>query len=571
MSNKSQANRNVAALDNSESPKSARPFASLSTRWAVLILVLRLRRLATACAIPADILCLLPTPLQALTGSLPQVVDKAENFARVLSKQPEDFESHYRDNRRRAVAHAWEIAYRVDTDDERIAYEFALACQRVHRAKTAQGILDELAKSENTGSRHVSSAKLRIARLAWKDGDIDRAVMTQRSVRGSRARLQNRVWVGISTVRNGLLLAESGDAESAKTVLMGGLVATGMTHDLAQGVTAIYLKAACAESLDALFASMPRALDSGGPVQGGPTPIILSGFGWSGTGAVADFLKGHSRVHDIFAGREIGLWTGRFGLDRLYAHYASRGFNRRLLLEFLARHCFGHIFVANGRGTKSFGGLWSKLDESQQREFLEALGRWLDALQKWKEEAANPLLEPFQQLSGDLLRLFVKQRDGCVLLSNCIPSDSISGIRMFHSPVVISSWRDPGDAYASKKSAFPENTLDLDGWRQQLMSRIHRYLAGKKEVVGYARLWMDLSFEEFVRSNDLRQELLRQLNLNDGQMKSIFDPSVSARNIGILDVASGRKNSDWNALAGEVDRAREEARCLSAADSSCMK
>jgi hypothetical protein len=500
-----------------------------------------------------------------------QVVDKAENFARVVSTQPEDFESHYRDNRKRAVAHAWEIAYRVDKDDERIAYEFALACQRIHRSKTAQGILDELAKSENKDSRHVSSAKLKIARLAWKDGDIDRAVMTQRSVRGRRARLQNRIWIGISTVRNGLLLGESGDAESAKTVLMGGLIATGMNRDLAQGVTAIYLKGTCAESLDTLYATMPTALVSGGPDQEEPTPIILSGFGWSGTGAVADFLKGHSRVHDIFAGREIGLWTGRFGLDRLYVHFDSKGFNRRLLLEFLARHCFGHVFVAHGRGTKSFGGLWSKLDESQQWEFLGALGRWLEAVQQWKDEPSNPILEPFQQLSGDLLRLFVKQRDSYVLLSNCIPSDSISGIRMFHSPVVISSWRNPGDAYASKKSAFPENTLDLDGWREQLMSRIHRYLAGKEDVVGYASLWMDLSFEEFVRSNDLRQELLCHLNLHDGQMKPIFDPSVSAKNIGISDVASGKKSSGWNALAGEVDRAREEARCLSAADKSCVK
>jgi hypothetical protein len=500
-----------------------------------------------------------------------QVVEKAEKFAQVVSKHPEDFESHYRDNRKRAVAHAWQIAYLVDSNDERVAYNFALACQRAHRSKTAQGILNELAKSENKDSNYVSSAKRRVARLAWKSGDIHTAVMTQRSVRGRLAKFQNRVWIGISTIRNGLLLGESGDVESAKTVLMGGLIATGVNRDLAQGVAAVYLKAACAVSLDTLHASTPTTFVSGDSVKGEPTPIILSGFGWSGTGAVADFLRGHSRVNDIFAGREIGLWTGRFGLDRLYAHFVSRGFNRRLLLEFLARHCFGHIFLAHGRGTKSYGGLWSKLDESQQWEFLGALGRWLEALQKWRAEPANPVLEPFQRLSGDLLRLFVKQRDGCVLLSNCIPSDSIAGIRMFHSPVVISSWRDPGDAHASKKAAFPENTLDLDGWRQQLMSRISRYLEGKKEVVGYARLWMDLSFEEFVRSNELRQELLRHLGLNDGQMIPIFDPSVSAKNIGILDVASGKTHSGWNALASEVDRARQEARCLSADDTSCLK
>ncbi len=103
------------------------------------------------------------------------------------------------------------------------------------------------------------------------------------------------------------------------------------------------------------------------------------------------------------------------------------------------------------------------------------------------------------------------------------------------------------------------------------MSRIDRYLAGKKEVVGYARLWMDLSFEEFVLSNELRQNLLCHLNLHDEQMKSTFDPSESAKNIGILSVTSGKQKVGWNALASEVDKAREEARCLSAADKSCVK
>ena len=103
------------------------------------------------------------------------------------------------------------------------------------------------------------------------------------------------------------------------------------------------------------------------------------------------------------------------------------------------------------------------------------------------------------------------------------------------------------------------------------MSRIHRYVAGKKEVVAYARLWMDLSFEEFVQSDKLRQELLCHLNLHDEQMKSTFDPSVSVKNIGILSATSRQARLAWDELASEVEKAREEARCLSAADTSYMK
>lgn len=571
MSNQSRTAQDSATFRDLQSRLSARPFRSIKIRVDILVLIARINRLAGACALPADIICLLPTPMQAITRSMQQVVEKAENFALEVSRQSEEFESHFHDNRKRAVAHAWEIAYLANSNNERIAYEFALACLRAHRSTMAQAILKNLAQREDASSKYVNSARRRVARQAWKTGRVDSAVKTLRLVNGHGAKSQYRTWVGILAVRNGLLLGENGDAESAETVLMGGLIATGMDRDLARGVTAIYLKASCWKPLDMLYSTMPSTQVSGDPSKGMPMPIVLSGFGWSGSGAVADLLKGHASVNDVFSGREIGLWTGRFGLNRLYTKFASNGFNRRLLLEFLARHCFGHIFLANSRHTTSFGGLWTMLNESQRWEFLGALGRWLEALQKWEQEPDNPLLESFQDLSTDILRLFIEQGDECVLLSNCIPSDAIAGIRMFRSPAVIVSWRNPGDAYASKMSAFPDSTLDLAGWRKQLMSRIHRYLDGKKEVVGSARLWIDLSFEEFVQSDKLRQDLLSHLNLHDQQMKSTFDPLVSVKNIGILSVTSGKKKAGWNALASEVEKTREEARCLSAADKDCVK
>ncbi len=571
MSKQSRTAQYSATFRDLQSRLSARSFRLIKIRLDVLALLARINRLAGACALPADIICLLPTPVQVITGSRQQVVEKAENFALEVSSLSEEFESHFRDNRKSAVAHAWEIAYLANTNNERIAYEFALACLRARRSKMAQAILKNLAQREDASSKYVNSARRRVARQAWKTGRLDTAVKTLRLVHGRGVKSQYRSWIGILAVRNGLLLGESGDAESAEAVLMGGLITTGMDRDLARGVTAIYLKGSCWKPLDMLYSTMPSTQISGDSNKEMPMPIVLSGFGWSGSGAVADLLKGHPSVNDVFSGREIGLWTGRFGLSRLYTKFASKGFNRRQLLEFLARHCFGHIFLANSRHTKSFGGLWTKLNESQRWEFLGALGRWLEALQKWEQEPDNPLLEPFQELSTDILRLFIEQGGNRVLLSNCITSNAIAGIRMFRSPAVIVSWRNPGDAYASKKSAFPDNTLDLAGWRKQLMSRISRYLAGKKEVVGYARLWMDVSFEEFVQSDKLRQDLLSQLNLNDQQLKSTFDPSVSAKNIGILSVTSGKKKVGWNALASEVEKAREEARCLSAADKGCVK
>jgi hypothetical protein len=112
-------------------------------------------------------------------------------------------------------------------------------------------------------------------------------------------------------------------------------------------------------------------------------------------------------------------------------------------------------------------------------------------------------------------------------------------------------------------AAFPDNTLRFEGWQDQLMTRINRYLAGKAEVAKFARLWMDVAFEEFVQRDRVRQELLALLNLDSTPLKSTFDPNVSARNIGILKPATSSARAAWNDLAGAVNVARREAQAIS--------
>lgn len=534
---------------------------SLRTYADVLGLVLKLNRLARRCALNPRIVASVPRSLDVLTSPMSQVADKAQRFASAVAKERADFESHYLDNRKRVVAYAWEVAHIVNGDDDRIAYEFACACLRAHRKRTGHDILERLASSEDA-SKHVIAAKRRFARVAWKAGDAETAVTALRSIRGRAARTQYRTWLGISTVRNGLLLAESGDAESAREVLIGGSLACGLERSMAQRVAAIYLNGAQKSAVDTLSSSNPvDELAPGSPDP--PIPIVLAGFGWSGSGAVADFLNGHPAVADVLSGREMGLWTGKYGLDRLYAHFSSRGFNRRLLLEFLTRHCFGHKFLGHSKGTKSLGGMWAWLDDTQRWSLLDALASWLDEVRKWQKEPSRPLLAAFQALSTKFLSFLTPPETACVVLSNCIPSDAIAGIRMFDKPVVIVSWRNPADAYASKVAAFPDSALQFDGWKDQLMTRINRYLAGKAEVAELASLWIDVSFEEFVQSVKLRQELLDRLNLDGEELKSTFDPAVSARNIGILESATGSARSAWDDLANAVDSARREARVIS--------
>ena len=212
--------------DESESLPETRSssFAQRARQRSVAIrLVLQLNRLARQCALGNEILAAAPRPLDVLTSPLEAVAGKAERFAAAVSAEQTEFESHYRDNRKLVVAIAWETAYRIKDGDDRVAYEFACASLKAHRAANGTAILESLAAKGGEPNKYVSSARRRIARQAWKSGDLEQALLAMRSQHGRAARTQYRTWLGISTVRNGLLIAEHGDAENAAAVLTGGL------------------------------------------------------------------------------------------------------------------------------------------------------------------------------------------------------------------------------------------------------------------------------------------------------------------------------------------------------------
>lgn len=534
-------------------------------RRDVFFLVQQLRKIAGQCSVQQDVLALLPTRWEAFTSPFPDLANSALAFAKKIDEEKTEFESHFRDNRKRAAACAREIAYTINPDEESVAYDFAASCLKAHRTTLAYDVLERMIENADSVSKYVSAAKRRIAQHAWKTGDRDRAVMLMKSIRGRAARDQCRNWLAMLTIRNGLLIADSDNPAGARHVLIGALMATGLGQDTANAVARIYLQAASRAPQDDDLATGPHPLAkrNSGSV---PRPVILSGFGWSGSGAIADFLKGHPYVTEAFSGRELGLWTGKFGLDRLYNHFVDKGFNRRVLLEFLTRHCFGHLFLGSSKGTKSAGGIWAWLDESQRYELLGALSRWLSEIHQWIEDPDYPILEPFKALSTEFLRLLSIEGSRHVLLSNCVPSNSITGVRMFSNPIVIVSWRNPADAYVSKKAAFPDLSAGIDGWQKQLKTRIEHYLAGKSDVVQHAAIWLDVGFEDFVRDATTRQQLLDHLALDSESMRSTFDPEVSARNIGISAAETDADSAGWRDLSAQVAAAKQEAADMSGND-----
>lgn len=515
-------------------------------RFQLWELVTAIRELLPHSDLPPKARAIAPRRRDVLRRNLGALGRKAARFAEQVEAERPQFESHYADNRLRLIAWAREIICLLQPGDDDAMFRFACAALRANRRRAAMEMFEALHAMGPNLSANTASATRRLARAAWVQGESDRALALIRSVKGRAASDQYRSWLGELGIRNSLMLLERGELNGAGEMLLGGLKAKGLEEQEARDVARIYLATLDDDARPLPVPELP------------PTPqaVLLAGFGWSGSGAISDFLKGCSCVDDVFKGREIGFWTGKYGLDRVYGHVLRSGFNRRIVLEFLARHCFGHNFLAGAKGTKNPGGAWALLKAEDRHAFMMLLHRWVLAARTAEPEQ---LLLASRQLSSGLLALLAREGTSHAVLSNCVTSNSIAAARMFESPAVIVSWRDPADAYASKRAAFPDNNLDFSAWERQLKSRIEAYLEGKREAVEHAGTWMDVAFEDFVSNDRLRADILAALGVNASDMQESFDPDVSSRNIGIGASLGG---DDWKRLSHEIEQARLAAAAM---------
>lgn len=493
------------------------------------------------------------TPIHVWTRSLKSVARDLRRDAELLSTDTSGWETHLTNVRYLAAALLWRMCCKIDTRST-VLFRYANACRRANMRKEAYAVFRRIADSGDSSDPQVTAAANRdAAQEAWARGERESALMYASRLRGSGRNLYAQ-YSGALSIRDALALIDLGQIEAAQRILAGGLMATGLSKPEASWVSRIYCATAKSKFVEANAGLHPGR-------ERTTVPVILPGFGWSGSGALLDFLKGYNEVDDPLKGRETEMFSGQGGLYTIFQSYDGSWQSRKLLRRFIAHYCFAHIVPGTPIKGRNARGLWARIDAHRRPEFLEALEGFVGRLSVVDRRADRQYIrDTVRGFTRDLIHCLTS-RGRYVAFGNCIPAKDVAAVQVFDAPIVIVSWRDCIDAYVSKRLAFPEGSIQINRWMEQAEMRARKYIEGKHTAAPFAAEWLDLRFEDFVRAEKVRISLAETLGLVGGRWSRTFDPEHSSRNIGLEEYLSEREVRQLKefraVMSGLFDESRE--------------
>lgn len=281
--------------------------------------------------------------------------------------------------------------------------------------------------------------------------------------------------------------------------------------------------------------------------EAGVPKVFLCGFGWSGSGALYDeirgvpgfcefegagldaiinedaesevaFVQGPGGLGDLWKG---ALESGRISWDRLWDTFN---------LHVCGLSSIGYAQYKSSAAARNHVRRYGVLYTRPFRHFLEAYAQLRRAPRPGALHAC--LLETTESLCS----MLVQQSGGrTVLFNNAIFGRDAAMLEIFRSRRAAIVYRDPRDVYVDRRDN------DLNHWRTSAQLAafyaygLHRYAAyklGRGEGDPGLR---EVPFERFVKNDRFRARVRSWLL---GEMADVptvrhFDPAVSGRNIGI--------------------------------------
>jgi hypothetical protein len=261
--------------------------------------------------------------------------------------------------------------------------------------------------------------------------------------------------------------------------------------------------------------------------------VCVSGFLYSGSGAVFDLLRGYPGFHTPFADKETGFLKKPGHLATILEadpgpHYPDPA----VVADAVLASAFG--FGQTGRPLLR----WVRGDDARVERLAGQL-RWLvvELHRTWAThggEAGGARSEVRRTLRTflDAVVADLTPPAHAALLNNPIIGHELDRVRLFADGVAVPVLRDPRDQYVSQKLESPY-AMACDDFTAMMRERYGSILATLRDPELRPRLF-PIRFERFVEDATLREELLAWLDVDPAATSpATFRPERSRANIGI--------------------------------------
>jgi len=397
-------------------------------------------------------------------------------------------------------------------DKNQVRYRLAFAHRKAGNMYEAQTVLQSIGPRYSTKQRVVNEHE----RL---DQDFDAA---------------SALHLGTQAFRR----VEGGAFEEARTLMAAVAVLQGLSpSDRANMVAAMGDVIAYAEH-------GARPVEVAAPPEFNGRAILCCGFGWSGSGAVADYLRRADGIRYPFGDTEVSMFEGNGG-----AAYGAIHILNALPLEAEALRLFVSQFMMMTvlglgfpRGKRVDAMRWRQKSLAKhfqgRTEALPAITRTLlsalDRADAGQGIESAKVVEAFRAMVAQVIRALAPEGE-TVLLNNCVHAYSLQLVPLFTDPVAFAVFRDPRDQYAARVIENPRRVISLERFIERYDEDLASFSSAMANPAVAANV-RRLRFEEFVLSAKYRAEVVAMAGLPPRDLegiKSNFDPAQSIHNVGL--------------------------------------
>jgi hypothetical protein len=269
--------------------------------------------------------------------------------------------------------------------------------------------------------------------------------------------------------------------------------------------------------------------------------IIVSGMGWSGSGAVYDYLREFDGIEAIPG--ESPYIEGPSSLQAIHAALDDdRKFKQRVL-DFFFGALIGYGFFRNNNDFKLFKSAREILSSKQYEEILASIEGWCALASAMFAADSQARRDRFSALADYTIERFSIGRKvpagKIALLDNVVHIENADAcIPFLGNTTLLCVFRDPRSNYVALVRERPSFNLDIHTYVRQRKQRLVGCTRAVASAESLAKEHPDrtveaIRFEEFVLSENFREALAVRLGLNPQSRKqfSQFKPWESMRNV----------------------------------------